>query len=420
MNFTEFGFAPSLMESIEAIGYESATPVQEQAIPAILNNRDLIASAQTGTGKTAAFLLPIINKIITTKHDEHIKCLVIVPTRELATQIDQQLQGMAYFSPVSSIAVYGGTDGATFSNEQKALTDGADIVVCTPGRMLAHLNMGYVQISGLSYLVLDEADRMLDMGFFDDLMKIVSYLPKQRQNLLFSATMPSGIRQLARQILTNPFEINIATSMPAERVRQEAFVVYDPQKTPLVQMILKEKKLRSILVFCSTKDKTKQLTRELKKLKLSADEIHSDIDQSARESVLNKFKSRDLNILVATDILSRGIDIEDIDLVINYDVPHDAEDYIHRVGRTARAASEGEAITLIGEKDQRRFLAIEELIGKAVDKLPVPEELGVAPAYNPSANKWKGKKKFGGNKKPGFKRSPDHPRNNRNGKTGNK
>jgi ATP-dependent RNA helicase RhlE len=412
LNFTEFGFDPRLMESIEAIGYESATPVQEQAIPAILNGQDMIASAQTGTGKTAAFLLPIIHRIITTKHDEHIKCLIIVPTRELATQIDQQMQGMAYFTPVSSIAVYGGTDGATFSNEQKALTDGADVVICTPGRMLAHLNMGYVQISGLSYLILDEADRMLDMGFFDDLMKIVSFLPKQRQNLMFSATMPSAIRQLARQILTNPLEINIASSKPAERVRQEAFVVYDTQKTPLVQLLLKDKKLRSILIFCSTKDKTKQLTRELKKLKLSADEIHSDIDQSSRESVLNRFKSRDLNILVATDILSRGIDIEDIDLVINYDVPHDAEDYIHRVGRTARAESEGEAITLIGEKDQRRFLAIEELIGKPVEKITVPEQLGESPVYSPSANKWKNKRNFSG-KKTGFRRSTDSRPNNR-------
>ncbi|NVO18569.1 MAG: DEAD/DEAH box helicase [Bacteroidetes bacterium] len=410
MNFNEFGFDSRLMESIEAIGYESATPVQEQAIPAILQGKDLIASAQTGTGKTAAFLLPVINKIITTKHDEHIKCLIIVPTRELATQIDQQMQGMSYFTPVSSIAVYGGTDGATFSNEQKALTEGADVVICTPGRMLAHLNMGYVQISGLSYLILDEADRMLDMGFHDDLMKIVSYLPKERQNLLFSATMPSGIRQLARQILTDPFEISIATSKPAERVKQEAYMVYDTQKIPLVELLLQQKKLRSILIFCSTKDKTKQLTRDLKKLKLSADEIHSDIDQSARESVLNRFKSRDLNILVATDILSRGIDIEDIDLVINFDVPHDAEDYIHRVGRTARAASEGEAITLINDKDQRRFHAIEELIGRLVDKIIVPEVLGEAPSYNPNTHSKK-KRNFGGKRKPSDFRST-HRKNN--------
>lgn len=389
MNFNEFSFDPRLMESIEAIGYETATPVQEQAIPAILEGRDLIASAQTGTGKTAAFLLPVIHRIITTKHDEHIKCLVIVPTRELAMQIDQQLQGMAYFTPVSSIPVYGGTDGATFSNEQKALTEGADIVICTPGRMLAHLNMGYVQISGLSYLILDEADRMLDMGFYEDILKIISYLPKERQNLLFSATMPPAIRNLARQILNSPAEISIATSRPAERVKQEAFVVFDSQKLPLVRHLIQQKNLRSILIFCSTKDKAKLLTHELRKANFVADQIHSDIDQQGREKVLNRFKSRNLNILVATDILSRGIDVEDIDLVINYDVPHDAEDYIHRVGRTARAESEGEAITLIGDKDHNRFHAIEELIEKPVDKLPIPDFLGASPKYNPLFRKRK-------------------------------
>lgn len=383
MTFKEFGFDPRVLEGIGSLGYETATPIQEQAIPAILSGRDIIGSAQTGTGKTAAFLLPIIHRIITTKHDEHIKALVIVPTRELAVQIDQQMQGMSYFTPVSSIPVYGGTDGTTYSNEQKALTDGADVVICTPGRMLSHLNMGYVNISGLSYLILDEADRMLDMGFHDDIMKIITYLPEKRQNLLFSATMPAAIRQLARKILDNPVEINIATSKPAERVKQEAYMVYDAQKIPLVETILSEKKLRSILIFCSTKEKTKQLARDLKRLKLSADEIHSDIDQDARERVLNRFKSRDLNILVATDILSRGIDIDDIDLVINYDVPHDAEDYIHRVGRTARAEAEGEAVTLVNEKDQRRFAAIEELIEKTVEKPPLPASLGDGPAYNP-------------------------------------
>ena len=389
MNFNEFSFDPRLMESIEAIGYETATPVQEKAIPAILEGKDLIASAQTGTGKTAAFLLPVIHRIITTKHDEHIKCLVIVPTRELAMQIDQQLQGMAYFTPVSSIPVYGGTDGATFSNEQKALTEGADVVICTPGRMLAHLNMGYVQISGLSYLILDEADRMLDMGFYEDILKIISYLPKERQNLLFSATMPPAIRNLARQILKDPVEISIATSKPAERVKQEAFVIYEAQKLPLVKYLIQQKNLRSILIFCSTKDKAKQVTHDLRKANFVADQIHSDIDQQGREKVLNRFKSRDLNILVATDILSRGIDVEDIDLVINYDVPQDAEDYIHRVGRTARAESEGEAITLIGDKDHNRFHAIEELIEKPVSKLPIPDFLGESPKYNPLFRKRK-------------------------------
>ncbi len=408
MNFNEFHFDNRLMEGVEAIGYETPTPIQEQAIPVVLEGRDMVACAQTGTGKTASFLLPVIHQIITNKHDEHIKCLIIVPTRELATQIDQHLQGLAYFTSVSSIPVYGGTDGATYSNEQKALKDGADIVICTPGRMLSHLNMGYVQISGLSWLVLDEADRMLDMGFFDDIVKIISFLPKERQNLLFSATMPASIRNLARQILKDPVEINIATSKPAEKVKQEAYVVYEPQKIPLVQSILKERDYRSILVFCSTKDKAKLLTHDLKKLKLSADQIHSDIDQNGRENVLNRFKSRDLNILIATDILSRGIDIEDIDLVINFDVPVDAEDYVHRVGRTARAAAEGEAITLISEKDQQRFHAIEELIGSTVVKMEIPPELGIGPTYHPSSGRQGNRKrKFSGkNRRKG--NSPNH------------
>lgn len=407
MTFSEFGFDPRVLEGIESLGYETATPIQEQAIPPIMAGKDMIGSAQTGTGKTAAFLLPVIHRIITTKHDESIKVLIIVPTRELAIQIDQQMQGMSYFTPVSSIPVYGGTDGATYSNEQKALTDGADVVICTPGRMLSHLNMGYVNISGLKFLILDEADRMLDMGFHEDIMKIINYLPEKRQNLMFSATMPPAIRQLARKILDNPAEINIASSKPAEKVRQEAYIVYDAQKIPLVEHLLAAKKLRSILIFCSTKEKTKQLARDLKRLKYSADEIHSDIEQEAREGVLNRFKSRSLNILVATDILSRGIDIDDIDLVINYDVPHDAEDYIHRVGRTARAEAEGEAVTLVNEKDQRRFAAIEELIEKSVEKPPLPEALGAGPVYNP-VKKNKGNRKW----RPG-KRKPRS-----NGKTG--
>ncbi|PKP01534.1 MAG: ATP-dependent RNA helicase [Bacteroidetes bacterium HGW-Bacteroidetes-6] len=383
MTFHEFGFTQELLEGIDAIGYNNATPIQEQAIPAIMTGKDLIASAQTGTGKTAAFLLPITNRIITSVGSNNIKCMVIVPTRELAIQIDQQMQGFSYFTQVSSIPVYGGTAGPVFENERKSLSEGVDMVICTPGRMLSHLKMGYVKLSTLSFLVLDEADRLLDMGFYDDIIKIMTYLPKNCQKMLFSATMPAAIRQLARKALVNPIEINIATSKPAERVKQEAAVVYDNQKTPLIEYILKQKKLQSIMIFCSTKDKTKQLTRELKKLRLSVDEMHSDIDQSAREAVLNRFKARQLNILVATDILSRGIDIEDIDLIINYDVPHDAEDYIHRVGRTARAASEGEAITLIGEKDHRRFGIIEEFIGKTIDKMVIPEQFGDCPSYNP-------------------------------------
>jgi superfamily II DNA/RNA helicase len=383
LKFEEFNLHEDVLEGIHAIGFEKATQIQEQAIPLILNGKDIIASAQTGTGKTAAFLLPVIHKIINTKNDNHIKALVIVPTRELAVQIDQQLEGLSYFSSVSSIAVYGGTDGISFSQEKQALAEGADIIIGTPGRLIAHLNMGYVKVKELDFLILDEADRMLDMGFHDDIMKIISFVSKERQTLLFSATMPDKIRILARKVLKDPVEINIAISKPAEKVLQVAYVVYDKQKIPLVTHLLKVKRLKSILIFCSTKSNTKELAKELKKAKLSVAEIHSDLDQTNRENVLMNFKSRKLNILVATDILSRGIDIEDIDLVINYDVPHDGEDYIHRIGRTARAEAEGMAITLINEKEQRKFLAIEELLEKPVLKIKIPEEIGEGPEYKP-------------------------------------
>ena len=384
MKFTEFGFNEHLLEGIDAMGYDTATPVQEQVIPAILAGKDLIASAQTGTGKTAAFLLPLINRLLTDPHDIHqINAMVIVPTRELAIQIAQTMEGLSYFTSVSSIAVYGGGDGALFSIERKALSTGADVVICTPGRMIAHLNMGYVKVDGLKYLVLDEADRMLDMGFNEDIMKIISYLPRQRQNMLFSATMPSRIRELAKKILHNPLEINISVSKPPEKIVQEAFVVYEPQKIPLVKYVLKLKDFGSVLVFCSRKQNVKQLTRELKRSHFSAEEIHSDLEQETREKVLQDFKNKKVKILIATDILSRGIDIEDIDLVINYDVPNDGEDYIHRIGRTARAASEGTAYTFVSEKEQQKFSKIEALLGKPVNKAKVPEIFGSTPNYNP-------------------------------------
>ena len=383
MKFTEFGFHSQLLEGIAALGYETATPIQDQAIPVIMEGKDLIASAQTGTGKTAAFLLPIIHKIITGEGDERIKALVIVPTRELAVQIDQHMEGLSYFTPVSSIAVYGGTDGASFSREKQALMQGAGVVVCTPGRMIAHLNMGYVDFSGLHYLILDEADRMLDMGFYDDILKIISFIPAKRQNLLFSATMPTEIRELARKILKDPAEISIALSKPAERILQLAYVVYDKQKVPLTVYLLQNQKDRIILIFCSTKSKTREVSMALRKAGFAANDISSDLDQQTREKVLSSFKNRERNILVATDILSRGIDVEDIDMVINFDVPHDAEDYIHRIGRTARAAASGVAITFINEKEQGKFGAIETLLGKEVYKAVVPVNLGESPVYNP-------------------------------------
>lgn len=384
MNFTELGLDTRLLEGIDAMGYETATPVQEQVIQPILDGKDIIASAQTGTGKTAAFLLPVVNKIITEPHDSHlINAVIIVPTRELAVQIAQTMEGLSYFTDVSCIAVYGGGDGTSFTTEKKALSSGVDMVVCTPGRMIAHLNMGYVKMQAVKYLILDEADRMLDMGFHDDIMKIISFLPKKRQNLLFSATMPMKMREMARKILHQPLEINIAVSKPPEQIVQEAFIVYEPQKIPLIKHVLSSKDFQSVIVFCSKKMNVKQLSNELKRARFSIEEIHSDLEQDKREQVLLDFRNKKLKILVATDILSRGIDIEDIDLVINYDVPNDGEDYIHRIGRTARAASEGTAYTFVSEKEQQKFAEIEELLGHAVTKAQVPQQFGETPAYNP-------------------------------------
>lgn len=399
MKFTDFGFDERLMEGIEASNYENATPVQEQVIPLILQGKDIIASAQTGTGKTAAFLLPLINKIISDPNQGQTTntALVIVPTRELAIQIAQHMEGLSYFTSVSSIAVYGGGDGGAFVQEKKALSQGADVVICTPGKMMAHIKMGYVKMSGLKYLVLDEADRMLDMGFYDDIMFIIKHLPPKRQNLLFSATMPPKIREMARQILHEPAEINIAISKPNEKITQEAFVVFEQQKIPLIKYVLQQKQFTSVLIFCSSKQSVKQLTRDLKRNRIKADEIHSDLEQDKREEVLMQFKSRRLPVLVATDILSRGIDIDNIELVINYDVPHDGEDYVHRIGRTARAAAEGTAYTFISPKEQRKFLSIEKLLGKPVTKATVPPEFGEVPEYNTNPaprNKGGGRKFF--------------------------
>lgn len=381
--FTEFNFESGLLEGIDASGYETATPVQERVIPPILEGRDIIASAQTGTGKTAAFLLPILSRLLKHRVEGQISALIIVPTRELAIQIGQHLEGLSYFTNISSISVFGGNDGGNFATEKQALRMGADIVVCTPGRMIAHLNMGYVALKQLQFLVLDEADRMLDMGFNDDIMKILSFVPKKRQTLLFSATMPDKILRLAKSILHNPVEINIALSKPPEKIVQRAYVIYDAQKLEVVKHLLKTIPYKSALVFCSRKHSVKQLTRELQRARFEIGEMHSDLEQFRREDIMNKFAGGRLPVLVATDILSRGIDIDTIDLVINYDVPHDGEDYVHRIGRTARAEADGMAVTLVSEKEQNRFAAIEELLGRPVEKAPVPESLGQTPGYHP-------------------------------------
>jgi superfamily II DNA/RNA helicase len=370
VTFQDFNFEPELIEGLLSMGFKQPTPIQEMAIPVILNSRDIIACAQTGTGKTAAYLLPLINRMITHKC-ETINTLIIVPTRELAIQIDEAIQGFTYFSPVNALAIYGGNDGASFQQEKKALVHGANIIIATPGRLISHLNMGYVKFNHLEHLVLDEADRMLDMGFNEDISKIISYLPAKRQSLLFSATMPQKIRALAKKILHNPEQINISLSKPAEGIEQSAYFVDDRQKMALLKEILRKNKANSILIFSSTKDKVKEMERELRRAGVNAAAIHSDLEQDRRNEVLREYKSRKLNVLVATDILSRGIDIDSIGLVINYDVPRDAEDYIHRVGRTARAESKGVALTFINPHDQYKFKKIEELIGNEIKKLPV-------------------------------------------------
>lgn len=398
MKFTDLNLDPGLMEGIEASGYITLTPVQEQVMPAILEGRDLIASAQTGTGKTAAFLLPILSRLIEHRHEGHTSGVIIVPTRELAVQIAQHVEGLSYFTPISSLAIYGGGDGGAFVQEKQALRNGVDLVICTPGKLIAHLNMGYVDFSQVQFLVLDEADRMLDMGFHDDIMRIIRHLPEKRQSLLFSATMPEKIRSLAKKILKQPVEVNIAISRPPEKIVQRAYVVYEPQKKALIQKIIRETPHRSLIIFCSRKHTVKELTQTLKRANFSVAEIHSDLEQSEREDILGGFKSGRIPVVVATDVLSRGIDIDTIDVVVNYDVPHDGEDYVHRIGRTARAEKDGKAFTLVSEQEMHRFGRIEQLIGNEVPKLEIPEELGPGPEYRPGGGR-KGGGKHGGGKK---------------------
>jgi superfamily II DNA/RNA helicase len=394
LDFSSFNFHESLAESIESSGYKKATLIQEKAIPVIMDGKDIIASAQTGTGKTAAFLLPILHKLMSEMHtDSEVHALIMVPTRELAIQISSHLDGLTYFSSISSIAIYGGGDGGSFVREKQALSTGVDIVVATPGKLISHLNMGYVKMKELQYLILDEADRMLDMGFHDDIMKIISFLPAKRQTLMFSATMPPRILQLAKSILHEPVEVSVALSKPPESIKQQAYIVYDSQKIPVIQHILAEKEYKSVLIFCSKKQTVKQLAAQLQRMKYNAKDIQSDLDQSQREDVLLEFSSKRLPILIATDILSRGIHIDNIELVINYDVPSDGEDYVHRIGRTARAETKGAAMTFVNNDDQHKFQRIEKLIGKIVDKVELPAALGKGPSYEVSSSRNRGPKK---------------------------
>lgn len=369
------------------MGYKTPTPIQAQAIPLVLQKKDLIACAQTGTGKTASYLLPILHHIAQTEK-KYINTLILAPTRELAQQIDQQVEGLAYFTGISSIAVYGGGDGAIYETQKRAMREGVDIIIATPGRLIAHLNSGAINLDHVQHLVLDEADRMLDMGFSDDIMRIISFLPKKRQTLLFSATMPPKIKGLARSILHQAEEVTISISKPAEGITQQAYNTFDHQKMPLIETLLKNNSYQSGIIFSSTKDKVKELDKAFRKIGIQAKAFHSDLDQGERETLLRAFRARQLPFLIGTDVLSRGIDVEGIELVINFDVPPDAEDYIHRIGRTARAATTGTAITFINERDQRKFQAIENLIGKPIDKLALPEGMGEGPAYQPELKRF--------------------------------
>lgn len=390
MDFYDLDLHDNVLDALDAMNFTTCTPIQEHTIPPLLEGRDLIGVAQTGTGKTAAYLLPILSMLSDGGFpDDAINCIIMSPTRELAQQIDQAMEGFSYYVPVSSVAVYGGNDGIRYEQERKGLALGADVVIATPGRLISHISLGNVDLSRTSFFILDEADRMLDMGFYDDIMQIVKQLPETRQTIMFSATMPDKIQKLAASILHDPVEVKLAVSKPAEKIVQTAYVCYETQKLGIIKSLFRESKPERVIVFSSSKLKVKEVAAAFKRMKLNVGEMHSDLDQAQRDVVMHEFKSGRIDILVATDIVSRGIDIDDIRLVINYDVPRDCEDYVHRIGRTARAGAEGCAITFVSVDDQSRFADIEAFIEREVFKLPVPEELGEAPAYSPKKHNGK-------------------------------
>ena len=413
MLYSELQCSDAIHKAVERMGFAEMTEIQEKTIPPILEGRDVMGIAQTGTGKTAAYLLPIINQLYVGEHCRNaINCIVMSPTRELAQQIDQAMEGFSYFVPVSSVAVYGGNDGIRYEQESRSLKLGADMIIATPGRLLAHIQLEKPDFSNVKFFVLDEADRMLDMGFYDDIMQIVKFLPKERQTIMFSATMPAKIQQLAGNILNNPAEVKLAVSKPAEKIVQAAYVCYENQKLGIIRSLFAEETPERVIIFASSKLKVKEVTKALKQMKLNVGEMHSDLEQAQREEVMYEFKAGRINILVATDIVARGIDIDDIRLVINYDVPHDSEDYVHRIGRTARANNDGVAITFVSEKEQGNFKNIEKFLDRDIYKIPVPEELGEAPEYKPRAFDGGGRRGGHGNgRKPG---------GNKNGRNNNK
>ena len=407
MRFNELNLEDDILQGLEAMNFQNTTPVQELTIPVILEGKDVIACAQTGTGKTAAYVLPVINELSKGKHKESvINAIIMAPTRELAQQIDQQIEGFSYFVPVSAVAIYGGTDGIAWEQQKRGLQMGADIVVATPGRLLSHINLGSVDLSHVSFFILDEADRMLDMGFYEDIMQIYKLVPPTCQCIMFSATMPPKIRTLAKTIMKEPEEVKIAISRPPETILQSAYICYEPQKLKIMEGLFAESRPKRVIIFSSSKLKVKELNATLKRMKFNVAAMHSDLEQAQREEVMKEFKNGHIDILVATDIVARGIDIDDIKLVINFDIPHDPEDYVHRIGRTARGTNgQGLAITFVSEDEQSRFHRIEEFLEKDVYKIPIPSEFGEAPLYEPLKQRPR-RNGFGGrngNRKTGFR-----------------
>ncbi len=384
MDFYDLDLNYNVLDALDDMNFIETTPIQEHSIPPILKGRDIMGIAQTGTGKTAAYLLPVLSLLEDGGYPRNaINCIIMSPTRELAQQIDQAMQGFSYYlSNVSSIAVYGGNDGIRYEQEKRSMQNGADVVIATPGRLISHITLGNIDLSKVSFFILDEADRMLDMGFCDDILQIAKQLPKKHQTIMFSATMPKDILQLAHQLLKNPVEIKLSLSKPADGISQGAYICYETQKLGIIKALFKERKPERVIIFTSSKVKTKELAISIIRAGYKAKAMHSDLEQAERDDVMYQFRSGKIDILVATDIVARGIDIDDIQLVVNYDVPHDKEDYVHRIGRTARAGKNGRSITLVSEKDQQYFAHIEKFLGKDVEKLPVPMELGESPTYN--------------------------------------
>lgn len=406
--FEDLALSDDVLDALWDMRFEKCTPVQAKCIPHILEGKDMIGIAQTGTGKTAAFLLPMLTLLHKYPHPaDAVNCLILSPTRELAQQIDQALQGFAYYTKTNSVAVYGGNDGIRFEQERKAFSQGADIIVATPGRLISHLQLGNLDLSRTTHIILDEADRMLDMGFFDDIKTILKQLPDNKQTILFSATMPPEIAKMAREMMHNPVEVKIAVSKPAEKIDQSVYICRDNDKTPILKHIFTEQPPERVIVFVSSKQRVKELNVILKRKGYNCAAMHSDLDQSERDVVMLGFKQRNIDMLIATDIVSRGIDIDDIQMVINYDAPRDPEDYVHRIGRTARAGREGRAITLIGEKDRYPLSKIEKLLEKKITRNPLPE--GCLPPEEPT--KYDGKRRFSRGGKGGYHHRGEKQRN---------